>query len=821
MTQPDSLKLVEPWTVHDSEDPVKRYAGQIPFDVHHLLLEAQQIPDPFFRANEASVQWVHERTWVAETVFEVAADQLTTQATLRLEFVDTHATVALNGTELGTIANQFRRFDFDVSWLLKVGSNRLTITLHDNAALGAERAAQQPFPVPWADMNNDIPHMNLVRKPQCDAGWDWGICLLSTGLYKAPEIVFHRDRLLSTVRVFQQHHADRVELEVVVDTDGPAEIEQTVTVALGDDEIASVTLAPGQHQGTAHLTVREPRLWWPAGYGDQPVYPLTAELDGQRWQRDIGLRALHWDLSEDDTGNRMCLVVNGVEIFAKGANWIPADAFPTRHTPERYEQLLTSAVDANMNMIRVWGGGLYEHDCFYELCERLGLLVWQDLMFACALYPSTPEFLEDVGPEIDWQVSRLQAWGCIALWCGDNEVIGAINWFDESRRQREKYLVNYDRLNRALEQGVTCADPSRLFWPSSPCNGSLDYGDAWHDDSKGDMHFWDVWHEGQSFSAYTEIKPRFCSEFGYQSFPSLRLVRQFTEEEDRNVTSPVMEAHQKNDGGNARIVEMFTRYFRFPVGFDQFLYLSQVQQAIAMKTAIEYWRSLRPNCMGTLYWQLNDNWPVASWSSLDYEGGWKQLHYHARRFYQPVQLFWLQEEGGEGLQLVAVNDLAESAELKGALRRHDLGGALLEQELLNETLAPGESRVLARMTSKRATAEFVTAFACAEMATGGQQFECENTGYFAAWKALNLPPATISVTTGDSPEGPWVELHCEQPGHFVTLEAEAPGRWSDNSFTLLPGEPRRVHWRGEALPEYRINDLQGSYQSVTSFQGTD
>lgn len=812
MTRIETLKLDHAWTLRDSAAGGPTLSGQIPLDVHQLLLEAEQIPDPFYRDNEAAVQWVHERTWIAETEFEVSAEQLTALATLRLEFVDTHATVALNGVDLGTVANSFRRFEFEVSRVLRVGTNRLTLSLHNNAALGAERAGEQPFPMPWADMNNKIPHMNLVRKPQCDAGWDWGICLLSTGLYKAPELVFHQDRTLSTVRVFQHHRTARVDLDVVVDTTGPATTEQTVELALGEDVTASVTLAPGQHQGTARLTVREPELWWPAGHGEQPLYRLTADLDGQHWQRAIGLRSLHWDLSPDDAGNRMCLVVNGVEIFAKGANWIPADAFPARHTPERYEQLLTSAVEANMNMIRVWGGGFYEHDCFYDLCERLGLLVWQDLMFACALYPSTPEFLDDVGPEIDWQVSRLQAWGCIALWCGDNEVIGAINWFEESRRQREKYLVNYDRLNRVLEQGVAEADPSRLFWPSSPCNGSLDYGDAWHDDSKGDMHFWDVWHEGHSFSAYTEISPRFCSEFGYQSFPSLRLVRQFTEEEDRNVTSPVMEAHQKNDGGNARIVEMFTRYFRFPVGFDQFLYLSQVQQAIAMKTAIEYWRSLRPHCMGTLYWQLNDNWPVASWSSLDYEGGWKQLHYHARRFYQPVQLFWLQDKDGAGLQLVAVNDLAEAATLEGAWRRHALDGTLREESLLKETLAPGESRTLARVASTEAAAEFVTAAASATMTTSGQQFECENTGYFDLWKALNLPAPDISTTTGHSEDRPWVELRCERPAHFVTLEADAPGSWSDNSLTLLPGEPRRLYWQGETLPVYRLNHLQGSYQ---------
>jgi len=650
-----TLRLDDQWQLYREDTPQRRYDAQVPVDVHHMLLLAGDIPDPFYRDNEAQVQWVHQHNWVLERAFELSEADLAHSITLQLEYLDTHATVTLNGKPVATLSNLFRRFYLDIRSQAQVGMNRLSITLHDAARLGAERASQLPFPVPYSESNNKIPHMNTVRKTQCDAGWDWGICLMSTGLYSAPLVQVHADRLLDTVRVTQHHQPGEARLMVTVDTTGAASTEQNVHLGLPGADPVQVQLLPGQNQCQAELVVTDPMLWWPNGYGDQPLYRLVAELDGQLWQRDIGLRELRWDLSADAAGNRMAVVVNGVDIFAKGANWIPADAFPARHTPERYHQLLEASAAAHMNMIRVWGGGMYEHDAFYETCERLGLLVWQDLMFACSLYPSTPAFLADVVPEVDWQVRRLQSYGCIALWCGDNEVIGAINWYETSRNNREKYLVNYDRLNRVLEDTVHHADPGRTFWPSSPCNGDLDFGDAWHDDNKGDIHFWDVWHSGKSFSAYYDIKPRFCSEFGYQSFPSKGVVERFTEPDDLNVTSPVMEVHQKNPGGNSRIVEMFTRYFRFPVGFDQFLYLSQVQQAIAMKTAIEYWRTLRPHCMGTLYWQLNDNWPVASWSSLEYGGGWKQMHYHARRFYQPVQWFWIGE--GAGQRLMAVNDL--------------------------------------------------------------------------------------------------------------------------------------------------------------------
>ena len=816
-----TLSLDDRWQLFREDTPRHCYDVKIPVDVHHVLLQAGDLPDPFYRDNEARVQWVHQQRWVLERSFDLSKADLARDITLQLEYLDTHATITLNDEPVATLSNLFRRFYLNISPQARVGENRLRITLHDAAQLGAERAAQLPFPVPYSESNNQIPHMNTVRKTQCDAGWDWGICLMSTGLYTAPLIQVHSDRLLDTVRVTQHHQPGEARLAVTVDTLGAAQTEQRIHLGLPGAEPVELTLVPGQTQGVAELIVTNPSLWWPNGYGDQPLYRLAVELDGRLWQRDIGLRDLYWDLSADEAGNRMVVVVNGVEIFAKGANWIPADAFPARHTPERYQHLLEASAAAHFNMIRVWGGGLYEHDAFYETCERLGLLVWQDLMFACSLYPSTPAFLDDVTPEVDWQIRRLQSHGCIAIWCGDNEVIGAINWYETSRNNREKYLVNYDRLNRVLDDTVQHADPSRVFWPSSPCNGELDFGDAWHDDNKGDIHYWDVWHSGKSFSAYYDIKPRFCSEFGYQSFPSKGVIESFTEPDDRNVTSPVMEVHQKNPAGNAKIVEMFTRYFRFPMGFDQFLYLSQVQQAIAMKTAIEYWRTLRPHCMGTLYWQLNDNWPVASWSSLEYGGGWKQMHYHARRFYQPVQWFWIGE--GATQQLVAVNDLPVPARLSGQWQIIGLDGKVVQTTPINQRLEAGESLCLAEVTAEDPTETFAVARGDYELeqitsaiAIPAIKGECDATTYFAVWKHLDLPQAMLAIETGKDAEGLWVTLRTDVPAHYVTLDSPGTGRWSDNSFTLLPGETKTLRWQGQPLgrDELAVYHLAASYRET-------
>ncbi len=339
-----------------------------------------------------------------------------------------------------------------------------------------------------------------------------------------------------------------------------------------------------------------------------------------------------------------------------GANWIPADAIPSRATPAVVRDLLESAKAANMNMLRIWGGGQYEPDWFYDLCDELGILIWHDFMFSCMSYPSNREFLDSVELEITQQVRRLSHHASIALWCGDNEVIGSLGWYPETKADPGRYLANYDRLNSLLHRIVEDEDPVRRFWPSSPSLGYLDFSDGWHSDTRGDLHYWDVWHSAKSFDAYRSVNPRFASEFGFQSFTSMNVIETFSEPQDRNPSSPVMENHQRNNGGNARIIETMTRYFRFPRDFEQMVFLSQIQQGLAIKTAIEYWRSTKPRCMGTLYWQINDIWPVASWSSLDYGGQWKLMHYMARRFYLPVNVVAVPDAGNTTITLKAIND---------------------------------------------------------------------------------------------------------------------------------------------------------------------
>ena len=552
-------------------------------------------------------------------------------------------------------------------------------------------------------------------------------------------------------------------------------------------ELISRKIEIGQGTWKLHeaFTIAKPKLWWPAGQGTQPLYDLEVTCEGSQVNRRIGIRTVDLVSEPDAVGSRFAFRVNGHEIFSRGANWIPSDALPSRATPELTRKLLQAAVDANMNMIRVWGGGFYEQDHFYEACDELGLLVWQDFMFSCNLYPSTDEFLDEVKQEVDYQVRRLTSHACLALWCGDNELIGALTWFEESRKNRDRYLVNYDRLNRCIEEAAKQADPSINWWPSSPSPGLLSFGDAWHDDRSGDMHFWSVWHEGKDFEHYRDVNPRFCSEFGFQSYPSLHIVKKFaTSAEDLNISSSVMESHQKNAGGNARIAETMFRYFRFPTDFGNFCYLSQVQQGLAIKTAVEYWRSLKPHCMGTLYWQLNDTWPVASWSSLDHGGGWKLMHYMARRFYAPVVVMALPDKKTGGIIIKAVNDRLTKQKLSLRLSTLDPAGRAKDLKTISTNISADKALEVARLKKGALPTGHILIldYEAADGSKGRVHFANE------PYKAMNIINPEITHSTKIKDGKLHIALAAKNSAFFVTAETSEFGSYSDNVLDLLPGE---------------------------------
>ncbi|MBX9458957.1 MAG: glycoside hydrolase family 2 protein [Rhizobium sp.] len=780
----------------------------IPGDVHSALQKQDVIPDPYFGANEAKVQWVAERDWVLSRSFNVDAGDVGGRWYLDLDYVDTVATVRINGEMVLEADNMFRRYRPDVSDFLREGENVIEVMLHSPVRAGRDVYDRQPFEVPWSK-NCPIPYGNMLRKPACDFGWDWNIALAPMGLYGTVMLRRLEAARIEHVTVKQVHRTNGgVELDVAVTLfaaePGTVPVEFTL-----DGERVRIDCSVMQGETVVHhlFDIEQPRLWWPSGSGDQPLHQIDVFAGSDHVRRQVGIRRVELLTDADEAGSRFAFRVNDREIFCRGANWIPADALYSRTSPAKTEALLQSAVDANMNMIRIWGGGWYEQDWFYAICDRLGIMVWQDFMFACNLYPCTPDYLDNVALEVDYQVRRLSHHASIVVWCGDNELVGAMDWYDVSRKDRDRYLVAYDRLNRTIEVAAKKANSDIIWWPSSPSCGYLNFGDAWHADGSGDMHFWSVWHENKSFDHYRTVKPRFCSEFGFQSYTSNLLVGGFTDKKDLNIASPVMEVHQKNVGGNERIAGTMFRYFRFPKDFANFVYLSQIQQGLAIKTAVEYWRSLKPHCMGTIIWQLNDTWPVASWASLDYGGNWKALHYQARRFFAPVALFAIPSANGETIDMAMANDTAGPVELTAEFYTVGMDGRTVPL-----TQAQGACRADASST-------LLSIPACSIpdghvlMWTYHGSNGSEGRGHHinGTYKQLELEPPGLTARPVCQADGAYeITLAAEGLALFVLVEASVAGRFSDNAFDMTSGEHRIVTFTPEDAgeeAEFTIRDL--------------
>jgi beta-mannosidase len=598
--------------------------------VHRDLGRHGLIPDPFWGTNELDLQWIADREWEYRTNFSVPPALLGEEIVeLVADGLDTVATVRLNGREVARTENMFLGYRWEVKRLLRPGRNELTIRFHSAMDyIRTRRPEHRP-----RDVNDPVGGCTVIRKQQCQFGWDWGPRLVTAGVWRDLCLEGWTGNRLESVRVTQDHRADgRVGLRLapVLARPDPA-LTCRWRLALGDVPVA---------EGTgAEIVVEHPQRWWPRGQGAQPLYRLEVEVvrpDGaavDRWARRLGLRTIALDRHADQWGESFQFVVNGRPIFAKGANWIPAHSFVAGLTRADYERDLRSAADAHMNMVRVWGGGIYESEDFYDLCDELGLLVWQDFMFACTLYPADADFLASARAEAQFQVRRLRHRACLALWCGNNEVF-ACNAAELAADR--KLLGEYEALfHQALPEVAAATDGVTPYWPTSPWRGDLDAGHA-AGAQRGDTHFWDVWHVRKPVKDYEKYAFRFASEFGMQSFASAETQAGFCPAGDANVFGPTMTNHQKNRFGNQIILDYVSRQYRFPKDQDALLFLSQLNQADCMQVGVEHYRRNMPRCMGALYWQLNDCWPVASWSSLEFDGRWKALHHVARRFFAPA-----------------------------------------------------------------------------------------------------------------------------------------------------------------------------------------
>jgi beta-mannosidase len=814
--------LAGEWTLR-SEGGRHSVPAQLPGDTHSAILNAKAIEDPYYATNELQCQDLAKLDWIYSRTFELTEEELSASSIyFHADSLDTFAAVYVNGERLVESDNMFVRLRAEAKPLLRLGENTIEIRIAsaENAAIA--KAAELSYPIPMNEFPVQSPHRNLVRKVQCHSGWDWGPCLMVSGANGDLFLGATNKGRIEYSYTEQVHEQGACTLKVFCEYESLVTEEVAWQVALdGEDHTFSARLRPGLNKFEGSLRIENPRLWWPNGYGEQPLYDLSISILGETIHKRVGLRTIEVLYEEDDIGLSLVVRVNGLPIFCKGANWIPSDALPQRQTRAVYEDLLGSAAKAHMNMIRVWGGGQYEQDAFYELCDEKGLLVWQDFMFACALYPVDKDFLASVDREVRHQVKRLRDHASIALWCGNNENVGALKWYEVSRANRDRYIVDYDRLNvGVLQKALEECDPTRIFWPSSPCGGPDDYSDTFENDQRGDMHYWHVWHLGKNLEAYYDVTPRFCSEFGYQSFPSLEVIRTYAKAEDFNVTSPVLEHHQRNPGGNSKIVEMFTRYFRMPDGFEGFVYLSQILQGIAIKMAVEHWRHLRPVCMGTLYWQLNDNWPVCSWASINYGGKWKLLHHMARRFFAPTIVSAFQKDGGDTVEIWVTNDRPSAVSGKVTLRVLDFSGKEHRKETIAVDIPASGATHAADLGIEDWTQDAASRFLQLTLETEHEVFN--NTHFFTRYKQCELQQPTIAVSVETQDDGQLAAtVSTDKPAFFFSLDAEGiPGEFDDNGFTLLPGEDRVLNFEpnGKAPSQasiekaIRIAHLKSTYR---------
>lgn len=792
----------------------------IPGDICSALLKHGLIQDPFVGRHELALQWIGQEDWLLERTFVLSTAPIQAQRLiLRFDCLDTVADIMLNGQLLAQTANMFIPLSIDITPHALAGENRLAVRIRSPEKAAAALAKTYDCEYPASLYPVHSPHRNLLRKAQYMSGWDWGPCLMTGGIYGKVWLEYAEQIRVLGCDLSTTGRGDNWTVAVSLQLEAIRPGQYTYTISVGESANKQrLNLTAGRHNCLLELQVANPALWWPRGHGDQSLHEVRISIADEtgatvaQFTRTIGFRDVQIDTTNDQAGKAMTIRVNGQPIFAKGANWIPSDALPSRWDFAGAKPLLDAALDANMNMLRVWGGGRYESEEFYEYCDQHGLMVWQDFMFGCATYPADPAFLSTVEQEAIAQIRRIGHHPSIMLWCGNNEDLGAINWFEASRNSPARYLVAYDRLNEGvLGRLVRELDPNRPWWPSSPSAGPDDYSDNWHSDNSGDMHYWAVWHEGKPFSAYQEIRPRFCSEFGFQSFPSQACLARAVPAEEMNITSPVMEHHQRHPRGNELILTTMLRYFRMPKGFAETLYLSQVQQAMAIKTAVDFWRSTMPRCMGTLYWQLNDVWPCASWSSLEYGGGYKLLHHEARRFYASCTPLIIIKDGTIHVHVVNEEKSAESALLRVQLRK--LSGGVVLDEALPLKLPVGSAKEFWQRNLNDLPLEPEELLLLAELVPADNS-QPDRAEIPAAWSLLcdakrcNLPQPELAISDirpDAAGIGYRISLSCQKPALNIQLQyRQGEGLFSDGNFLLLPGETRTISWKplsGQAVPD--------------------
>jgi beta-mannosidase len=805
-----------PWSFRATGGPPGGYAWMpavVPGCVHTDLLRAKKIADPFYGTNEKDQQWIEHTDWEYRSSFAADAALLAHERVdLVWKGLDTFAEVFVNGHSVLRADNMFRSWRVDVRRQLVEGPNQVLVRFR--SPIAAVKPAYDALGYRLPAINDQAPEMvsMFARKAPYHYGWDWGPRFVTSGIWRPVTLEAWDGARLDDVQVFQRELTDaRARLTVTALVQATRAGQATLTVAPSDGAApvtALAALVPGENRLSAEVVIDKPERWWPNGLGAQKLYRLDAALTvdgaarGARATR-VGLRTLEVVSARDKDGKSFTVKVNGAPVFMKGANYIPSDSFVDRVTPARTRALLQSAADAHMNMLRVWGGGIYEDDGFYDLADELGLLVWQDFMFACSMYPGDDAFLENVRREAVENVRRLRNHPSLALWAGNNEIEAAWQqwgwqWkFHLGKAAQATIERDYKRLfHGILPRVVAEEDPGRFYTRSSPSadeDGVPPNKLGW-----GDNHYWGVWHSEAPYTDYATHISRFMSEYGFQSFPTLDSVARYAPPSSFSIDSPIMLSHQRHPRGNQLVRTYMERDFRAPKDFASFLYLSQVLQATVIQYGAEAHRRRWPYNAGSLYWQLDDCWPVASWSGIDYFGRWKALHYAARRFFAPVLVSPV-EDGGN-VRVFVVSDRRADTRARMTIRLVDFDGRELsrhEQEVVVKanTSAPLWSAWKKDILRGADPARVVLVTELRE----GTTLLSRNLLPFMKTRELALPPPELQVAVEARGAGASVRVTAKRFARAVYLStADGEGTFSDNFFDLLPGESVTVDWRGPA-----------------------
>lgn len=790
------------------------HEASVPGCVHTDLLALGMIPDPFYGDNEKHLQWIGEKNWEYRRTFEVGSGMLDACHTeLIMEGVDTYAEVFINDRQVGTCDNMFRTWRFDVKPCLREGMNEIRVLFRSVFSVDMPKYLEAPYRrMAWPNNDQSDIWLSLyARKAGYNYGWDWGPRLITSGLWRSVGIESRGELHIAGTHIktlalpSEKRRYAAMQAECTIQSD--RETDAAVTVACrGMKSIAeTVRLSAGENRVRIDFRIPNPRLWWCNGTGDQPLYDFEVTAsDGTTTSKKIvrtGIRTVEIVREEDGQGRSMFVRLNGRPIFMKGANYIPTDNFPTRTGASGYEHIVGSAASSNMNILRAWGGGIYENDIFYELCDRHGILVWQDMMFACGMFPADEHYLQSVAAEVRDNVRRLRNHPSIALWNGNNEnEISYFEWGWNKTLTPAQDSVYRDELRRlfyeTIPKAIAAEDDTRYYHHTSPDTG---YNGIGYD--RGDVHFWAVW-KGAWIDAYERAENigRFMSEYGFQSYPSMRTLRRTIPADKLRIGSDVLLSHQRarddstrdpNFGDNM-MRQYLERYMIVPSDIEDYVYAGRMMQAEAIKVGIEAHRRAKPYCMGSLYWQINDCWPVASWSSIDWFGDWKPLQYYVARAFGELLVSPFAEDGNVVFRIVS--DRAESMSGELRLRTYATGGKCLADRHISVSIPADGVKDAATFTRDELAEGSDTNdyFILAELCEKGTVV-AENIWYPAEPNGLVYPSAKPEITV-ESVEG-GLRLTLRSPVLIRGLWLEVDDEdtfFTDNALTLVPDIPRTV-----------------------------